>query len=450
MSQRDLPHLLYVTSYTLCVLLCVTSVVQCSDITFTSSPSSIKSLVTDSLALRCGVADGPPTGTSGIIGKRGVIHDVISTDYDISSATSFGHTSSDISTREVKKSDIVFISSIAIVKNNVDVASITEHVVAKVFNTTGGDHVTGNVTASGSERGFLQVTWDYPDSSLSGSYQCVINGYSVDGHFHTLTETVDVADNEVNLNDVVSYMRQLKLDNEQQKLINEQQKLINDQQNQTIEQQKQSIEHQQVINEQQKQSIEQQKQSIEHQQVINDQQKLINGQQNQTIEQQKQMIEQQTTDITQLKGEISTLQNSNADLTTKVDTKVMFSAYLIRSTTVTQGHVLVFDKLRTSIGEGYSTTTGIFTSPVSGYFAFQLHIMGQGDKDADFLLRHNNNYVSWAWADGGFDYNSASDSVVLLLQKGDTVKATARYTSYVLGGLGYGGTSFSGYLINLV
>jgi len=272
----------------------------------------------------------------------------------------------------MKTSDIVFVSSIIITRNNVDVAAITEHVAAKVFNNTGGVHVTGNVTASGAERGFLQVTWDYPDSSLSGSYQCTVDGYDVDGHQHMLTETVDVDDNEVTLNDVVSYIHQLKLDNEKQKLINE-------------------------------------KQSID----------------------------------------ITTLQKSNADLTTKVDTKVMFTAYLQSSVTVSGGNVLVFDKLRTSIGTGYSTLTGIFTSPVSGYFVFQLHVMGLTDKLNNFYLRHNNNVVSWVYVDDGFDHQSGSNSVVLLLQKGDTVKATAGQTSYPYYH-SYGATSLSGYLIALV
>jgi len=366
MSRLDLPNpqcrQLHFTSFTLCVLLCVTSVVQCSDITFTSSPSSIKTLVTDSLALRCGVTDGAPTGTSGIVGKR------------------------DISKRDVKTSDIVHVSSIHITKNNVDVAAVTAFVAAKVFNKTGGVHVTGKMTASGAEQGFLQVTWDYPDSSLSGSYQCIVTGYDVDGHLHTLTETVDVDDNEVTLNDVVSYIHQLKLDNELQKLINDHQ---------------------------------------------------------------KQVIEQQTTDITQLKGEISTLQKSNADLTTKVDTKVIFSAYLSSSVTVSSADVLVFDKLRTSIGGGYSNTSGIFTSPCSGYYVFELHIFGQKDKHAEFVLHHNNNVVSRVWADDGFDYNSASNSVVLLLQKGDTVKVTSTGASDPYGS-SCGQTSLSCYLITSV
>jgi len=374
--------------------MCVTSVVQCSDITFTTSSSSIKPLVTDSLLLRCGVFDGAPTGTSGIIGKRDVMSDVIATNHALSSTTSFGHTSSDISKRDVKTSDIAHVTSITITKNNVDVAAVTAFVAAKVFNNTGGVHVTGNVTASGAERGFLQVTWDYPESSLSGSYQCIINGHDADGHHHTLTETMDVDDNEVTLSDVVSYIHQLKLDNEQQKLINDQQK--------------QSIEQQKLINDQQKQSIEQQK-------LIND----------------------------QLKGEILAL-------TTKVDTKVIFSAYLSSPVTVTNGHVLVFDKLRTSVGGGYSNTTGIFTAPLSGYYIFELHIRGQNDMEADFLLYHNSNMVSWARADDGFDYQSASNSVALLLQKGDTVKVRADGGPDYPYGHTAGSTSFSGYLIDLV
>jgi len=369
----------------------VTSVVQCSDITFISSPSSIKTLVTDSLTLRCGVTDGAPTGTSGIIGKRDAL----------SSTASFGHTSSDISKRDMKTSDIVFVSSIIITRNNVDVAAITEHVAAKVFNNTGGVHVTGNVTASGAERGFLQVTWDYPVSSLSGSYQCVVTGYDVDGHLHTLTETVDVDDNEVTLTDVVSYIHQLKLDNEQQK--------------QVIVQQSTDITQLKLDNEQQKQSIEQQKQIIE-------QQKQVNG--------------QQTTDITYLK--------------TKVDTKVIFSAYLSSSVSVSGGNNLVFDKLRTSLGGGYNTSTGIFTSPVAGYFMFEIHVMGQSDKKASFFINHNNIQVGWALADDGFDYNTGSASLALLLQMGDTVKVTSTGTDYSEGRDPYGPTTFSGYLIDIV
>jgi len=378
--------------------MCITSLAYCSDISFTGSPSSIKPFITDSLALRCGVADGAPTGTSGIIGKR----DVISTDHALSRTTSFGHTSSDISKRDVKTSDIVTVGSITIAKNNVDVAAVTVNVAAKVFNNTGGVHVTGNVTASGAERGFLQVTWDYPVSSLSGSYQCVVTGYDVDGHLHTLTETVDVDDNEVNLSDVVSYVHQLKLDNEQQKLINEQQK--------------QSIELQ-------KQVIGQQTTDITQLKLDNEHCKQVNG--------------QQTTEITYLK--------------TKVDTKVIFSAYVSSSVSVSHGNVLVFDKLRTSLGGGYSTSTGIFTSPVAGYYMFEINNMGQQDKMASFFIYHNNNRVGWAFADDSFDYNTGSASMVLLLQKGDTVKAiVADSPSYPEGRNPYGPTNFSGYLIDLV
>merc|ERR1719239_341731 len=179
-----------------------------------------------------------------------------------------------------------------------------------------------------------------------------------------------------------------------------------------------------------------------------EQQKIINNQQNKSIkqqklinDQQKQVIDQQTTDITQLKVKISTLQNSNADLTTKVDTKVMFSAYLEYSATVSVGNVLVFDKLRTSIGGGYSTTTGVFTAPLSGYFVFHIHIVGQKDMPADFYLQHNNNTMSGAWADDGFGVQTGSTSVALLLQKGDTVKVTPFDTQdYPYG-------SYSGYTI---
>jgi len=398
MSRLDpLHHTLHLTSQTLCLLLFVTSRVSGSEIVFSSSPATIQSLLTDTLTLRCSIQDGIPTGISAIIGKR----DVMSDDHALSRTRSRDHAPSHISPRDISTSDIAYPHSIAITKGTEDVAIISDRLGVMLFDNSTGINATGQLPASGAEKGFLEVTWKYPGSAVSGSYQCVIHGIDLTAHMMTFSHTVEVTEASVSLSDVVGYIHELKLINDQQK---------------------QDVSDLKLVNNQQKLDISDLK-------LVNDQQKLVN--------------DQQATVIGQLTTEISELRDRQNNTT------VIFTAFLSSPVTLLNLDVVVFNSVITNVGGGYNPSTGVFTAPVTGYFEFSVYIRGQVDEQACVRLHHNNNYILGALADDSLDYQSASTGGSILLHKGDLVRVISFSTSYFSSD-SYGRTSFSGHLINLV
>lgn len=182
------------TVNTVYIAICLTSFVlpvMGSDIVFTSNPTTIKELLTDQLKLRCSLKD---SATSVVVGKRNLLDDVKS---------------------ESASSDVSFVQSISIAKGNDDIASVTEHLKAQVFDNSTSIHVSGQVSASGGGRGFLEVSWEKPGSAQSGSYECVISGVDQRGHLYTFRKSLDVSYvDELSLNDVINVIHQLKLQND--------------------------------------------------------------------------------------------------------------------------------------------------------------------------------------------------------------------------------------------
>ena len=107
---------------------------------------------------------------------------------------------------------------------------------------------------------------------------------------------------------------------------------------------------------------------------------------------------------------------------------MIFTAILDHHVTLSRYDVLVFNSVITNVGGGYNPSTGVFTSPVSGYFEFSVYILGLEDQYAAVRLHYNNNYILGALADNGFDYQGASTGGSILLQKGDLVISVS--TSY--------------------
>merc|ERR1719239_438200 len=92
-------------------------------------------------------------------------------------------------------------------------------------------------------------------------------------------------------------------------------------------------------------------------------------------------------------------------------THVFFSAGLTRSVTSKKSdEVLVFDRVWSNVGGAYSSTSGIFTCPVAGYYSFIVNLQTGSSRIAYLEVKHNNIEVFQVFSNGGQGYQSATNS----------------------------------------
>ncbi|XP_062609949.1 uncharacterized protein MAL8P1.12-like [Saccostrea cucullata] len=133
--------------------------------------------------------------------------------------------------------------------------------------------------------------------------------------------------------------------------------------------------------------------------------------------------------------------------TTNITKKVAFTAGVSSSSTGWNSGTLVFDKIVYNIGGGYDPTTGVFTSPVDGYFVFFVNVQAYSSNSVYTNLILNGSAKVTTMAEGGPN-NASPNLVVLRLQKGDRV-----WVKFYTGVGGYYSirsaptTTFSGFLI---
>jgi len=406
--------------------------VSSSHVVFTSSSSVIKPLVTDVLTLRCLLRDG---ATTAIIGKRHAVSEVISQDQLKSDVTPGGQENDDINSQNFQPSDVIpmaqenddakprnaqpsdvsFVHSLIITKGGADIATVTDHMTATALDQTLNINVTGHILGSGAEKGFLEVTWKSPGPDQSGNYQCTVSGTDQFGHLQTFTETVEVTDDSVSMNDVVDYIQQLKLTNDLYKT--------------TIDLHTSTIANQSMV-------------------ISEMNQKITNMDKESNL--QTSTIANQSKSISEMNQKMALMDKEMAAVKQNQHTTVMFSAWLDHTVALRSGHVVIFNQEVSNIGHHYSRSTGVFTCPVSGYYVFDLHIMGQKDEYAHLEIRLNGARLAGALADNDMDFNSASCHVGVVLTQGDKVSVTSPYDTSDLYGNSYRYCMFSGHLVNLL
>lgn len=111
------------------------------------------------------------------------------------------------------------------------------------------------------------------------------------------------------------------------------------------------------------------------------------------------------------------------------------------------GHTetIVFDIVRTNNGGHYDPSTGKFTAPVSGTYQFTATILSGYDEAIETMLVVNDSEIARIFSGGYLSQGSGSNSIIVNLNKGDTVAVQVFYSQgdYISGQW----SSFSGHLL---
>lgn len=111
---------------------------------------------------------------------------------------------------------------------------------------------------------------------------------------------------------------------------------------------------------------------------------------------------------------------------------------------------LVFDRVFSNRGGGYSPVTSHFTAKESGVYVFHFHALSRSDAHIWVDLYHDYHYIVSLYGGSDGEYATGSNAAALNLVAGDTVFLKSRETTNSY----YGKTdqvycTFSGYKLDL-
>lgn len=164
------------------VLLHFVAVTRCSVILFQATPTVVKEGLTSAVTLRCSLNDTSPS--SAVIGRRDV-------------------------TRTADNVELV--TSVIIMQNGNDVASVTQGHSARSLTAAGNIRVTGDVTKRVGEKGHIEVTYTAPNQNETGEFVCEVNAITEAGHGVVFTTSLEVTTSQPTMADLISHIRDLTL-----------------------------------------------------------------------------------------------------------------------------------------------------------------------------------------------------------------------------------------------
>ncbi|XP_060063260.1 cerebellin-2-like [Ylistrum balloti] len=130
------------------------------------------------------------------------------------------------------------------------------------------------------------------------------------------------------------------------------------------------------------------------------------------------------------------------------DEIVAFSAGLTNTVSLSSGETIQFDKVFSNVGGGYDVSTGVFTAPKNGIYAFTIHgYDANSDKAMWIELKKNDDLL--VSISGYNSHSSAGNSVITYLSGGENVHVQARpnQSFSLFGRVDQVYATFSGYMI---
>ncbi|CAG2185782.1 C1QL [Mytilus edulis] len=126
-----------------------------------------------------------------------------------------------------------------------------------------------------------------------------------------------------------------------------------------------------------------------------------------------------------------------------------FSASLSKSQNLGSNTNVLFDKVWTNVGNGYSTQTGVFTVPTGGLYQISCTVVGASGKTLRVHLWKNEQKTVGLYPNLA-NFNSATLNMVLDLKEGDRVyiRHGNSQSELVYNEPGTDSSMFSGYLIS--
>ena len=227
------------TMLTLLLLLLMTS--SCgadSELFFTSSTLEVQVPVTEKLTIRCWLYDviTPSTTVATSLVGRDIPPTSGESDFPVKDPGEFMLRSSHRAS--TFKDPVRHTTSMSITRDGVTIATVSSYTSASIVSEIDKSnlYVSGDVSKTTGELGFLQLEWVFPTDTQSGHYECSANGVTESGQMARFSKTLSVQKSTAELEDLVRELQTLKKTVHQQNMsLVEQEKLNRQQQEKMAE-----------------------------------------------------------------------------------------------------------------------------------------------------------------------------------------------------------------------
>ena len=239
-------------------LLYFSVIVASSELHFTASPQNVQPPVTTKLCVRCSIHDSQTSTVPSATSSSTLVGRAAPDSFRKGSYQSSSHLNNAAPMRQnhglkrsapANKSDdpLRHISAISITRNGAPLATVSPYNSAKAETPLDLDiHVTGDVSNTSGQLGFLELVWNFPTSDQAGEYVCMVTGVTEAGHSATFTYSLEIRKLDIALDDLIRQIHGLQKTAFQQNITNHLQKQKLEQQQSKVDAQQVTIEKQQL------------------------------------------------------------------------------------------------------------------------------------------------------------------------------------------------------------